>query len=310
MTPDPNRGLALTLRAIRRQLDAMPHDLYLLRLIHCHTRRPLPGRRLWTPDELLDPRRVRFLRIRNLEGFDIYIHPDNFDQNAGYILLDLDHPAPRVPDCMRRNGHHPCLVLETSPGRLQAWVHVCTASLEPGLATAIARHLALTYGGDPASADWHHLGRLAGFTNRKPARRTLFGFAPWVKVLHARAGLAPRAADLIEYARTLPAPRKSALVFPERGIHAGPVEARMLYHNCVCRWAIAQRFPSPDWSIVDLWVARHLLARGLPAAQVAAVLRCGSPHFPRQHGDPDDYLRRTLARARATFPFPPSGGAV
>ena len=33
-------------------------------------------------------------------------------------------------------------------------------------------------------------------------------------------------------------------------------------------------------------------------------------HFPRQHGDPDDYLRRTLARARATFPFPPSGGAV
>ena len=55
MTPDPNRGLALTLRAIRRQLDAMPHDLYLLRLIHCHTRRPLPGRRLWTPDELLDP---------------------------------------------------------------------------------------------------------------------------------------------------------------------------------------------------------------------------------------------------------------
>jgi len=211
---------------------------------------------------------------------------------------------------MRRNGHHPCLVLETSPGRLQAWVHVCTASLEPGLATAIARHLALTYGGDPASADWHHLGRLAGFTNRKPARRTLFGFAPWVKVLHARAGLAPRAADLIEYARMLPAPRKSALVFPERGIHAGPAEARMLYHNCVCRWAIAQRFPSPDWSIVDLWVARHLLARGLPAAQVAAVLRCGSPHFPRQHGDPDDYLRRTLARARATFPFPPSGGAV
>jgi hypothetical protein len=259
---------------------------------------------------LLDPRRVRFLRIRNLEGFDIYIHPDNFDQNAGYILLDLDHPAPRVLDSMRRNGHHPCLVLETSPGRLQAWVHVCTASLEPGLATAIARYLALSYGGDPASADWRHLGRLAGFTNRKPERCTLFGFAPWVRIVHARAGLAPAGDALIESARTLPPPRNSPLPFPDRAGHTNPAEARILYHRCVCRWAIAQRFPNPDWSIVDLWVARHLLARGLPAVQVAEALRCGSPRFPRQHGDPEDYLRRTLARASATSPFPPSGGAV
>jgi len=310
MTPDPHPGLALTLRAIRRQLDGMPHDLYLLRLIHSQTRRPLPGRRLWTSDELLDPVRVRFLRIRNLEGFDIYIYPDNFDQNAGYILLDLDHPDPHVLDRMRENGHHPCLVLQTSPGRLQAWVHVCIASLEPSIATAIARHLALMYGGDPASADWRHLGRLAGFTNRKPARRTLFGLAPWVRILYARGLLAPAGDALIEYARTLPPPHHSTLSFHQKGTHANPAEARILYHRYVCRWGIPQRFPNPDWSIVDLWVARHLLARGLNVAQVAGILRYGSPQFPRQHGDPEDYLRRTLARACATLSFPPSGGSV
>jgi len=27
------------------------------------------------------------------------------------------------------------------------------------------------------------------------------------------------------------------------------------------------------------------------------ILRLGSPGFPRNHGNPEDYLRRTLARA-------------
>jgi hypothetical protein len=90
MTPDRDRGLRLTQQAIGRQLAAMPHDLYLVRLIHNQTRRPLPGQRLWTPAELLDPAIIKFLRIRNREGFDVYIHPYEYDQNAGYILLDLD----------------------------------------------------------------------------------------------------------------------------------------------------------------------------------------------------------------------------
>jgi hypothetical protein len=37
------------------------------------------------------------------------------------------------------------------------------------------------------------------------------------------------------------------------------------------------------------------------AVQIQTVLRLASPHFPRRHGDPDDYLRRTVARA-AFFP--------
>lgn len=314
MTSDGTRGLTLTTQAIGRQLAAMPYDLYRLRLIHNQTRRPLPGQRLWTPDELLHPANIRFLRIRNREGFDVYIHPDNFDQNAGYILLDLDNAVPGVLHRMRDHGHHPCLVLQTSPGHLQAWVHVCASSLEPFLATVIARQLACLYGGDPASADWCHLGRLAGFTNQKPARRNPRGFPPWVKIVHARAGLAPQASALVESARKSPPlefDERSSRPFQDlapRSALMTAAEAHRVYHDCVRRWRIAQRFPRPDWSIVDLWVFRHLLSLGWPTARVEDIIRCGSPRFPRQHGDPDDYLRRTLARA--AFPFPPSGGTV
>jgi transposase InsO family protein len=52
-----------------------------------------------------------------------------------------------------------------------------------------------------ASTDWRHLGRLAGFTNQKPARRTPDRYAPWVKLVHARVCLAPRAEPLLQSIR-------------------------------------------------------------------------------------------------------------
>jgi hypothetical protein len=70
-----DRGLWLSMQAIRRQLAAMPHSLFLVRLIHQATRRPFPGERLWTATQLLSPATVRFLRIRNREGCDVYIGP-------------------------------------------------------------------------------------------------------------------------------------------------------------------------------------------------------------------------------------------
>jgi RepB DNA-primase C-terminal helical domain len=60
---------------------------------------------------------------------------------------------------------------------------------------------------------------------------------------------------------------------------------------------LLQRFPHPDWSIADKWIAKELLRQGVCVTAVAALLREGSPGFPRGHGNPEDYLRRTLARA-------------
>src|ERR1700685_2495605 len=162
-----DRGLMLTAQAIRRQLAAMPHELYLVRLIHQPTQRPFPGERLWTPQHLLLLAPIRFLRARNREGCDIYVQPYSQDHNAGYILVDLDRAAPAVLTAMSAQGHEPCVVIQTSPGHLQAWVHVSSTPLPPAIATAIGQQLARAYGGERASTDLRHLGRLAGFTEPK-----------------------------------------------------------------------------------------------------------------------------------------------
>jgi hypothetical protein len=293
----------------------MPNELYLVRLIHNQTGRPFPGERLWTADQLMREATIRFLRARNLEGCDVYIQPFADDHNAGYILVDLDRADSTAIDRMRANGHDPCVVLQTSPGHFQAWIRISTSPVEPAVATAIGRHLAHMYGGDRASTDWRHLGRLAGFTNQKPQRRT-GGYAPWVRILHARAGLAPQAQTLIETALQRPAATQSpthriSWDQLEDGADATPpplttAEAAQVYRICVQRWHILERFPQPDWSIVDLWVVRELLRQGRTRAEIGVVVRLASPHFPRGHGNPEEYLRRTLARAA----FPAPGGAM
>jgi hypothetical protein len=84
-------------------------------------------------------------------------------------------------------------------------------------------------------------------------------------------------------------------------------QAIAIYQTFMRRWRIAERFAPPDWSIVDLWVARALLAQAMSPDLVQDILRLASPQFPRRHTHPEDYLRRTLARA---FPFPAPGGGM
>ncbi len=306
-----DRGFFITLRAIRRQLAAMPNELYLVRLIHHQTRRAFPGERLWTADQLGSAATVRFLRVRNREGCDVYVQPYAANQNAGYILVDLDRAQPAVIATLRAHGHDPCVVLQTSPGHLQAWIRLSASALEPTVATAAGKLLALAYGGDCASTDWRHLGRLAGFTNQKPARRTLDGYAPWVKVVDTKLGLATQAAALLQSARALASPHPNlassanSTFQDEAPLGVTASVATEIYGGCMERWRIRQRYAQPDWSIVDLWVARHLLSQRWAPAQVQEILRLASPQFPRRHGDPGDYLRRTIARAVFPFPRPP-----
>ncbi|MGB4785324.1 MAG: DNA-primase RepB domain-containing protein [Candidatus Acidiferrum sp.] len=256
---------------------------------------------------------VRFLRARNLLGYDIYLLPYADQGNAGYILLDLDHASPEMLPLMRANGHEPCVVLQTSPGHLQAWIRVSTTPLESAVATAIGKQLACTYGGDLASTDWRHLGRLAGFTNQKLQRRTASGYPPWVKIVEARAVLASAAQELLHSAAQVIAPQSTTAMQDTtyRLSHVGNQSttitaqgAARIYQRWTERWHIRECFPQPDWSIVDLWLARKLLAMHVSIIQVEAILRLGSPNFPRHHGDPEDYLRRTLARAALPPPRP------
>jgi len=295
---------SLTQQAVRRQLAAMPSKFYLIRLIHSVERKPAPAKCLWPRVELVRDEVVRSLRADNRLGFNVYLWPYAERRNAGYIFLDLDHARPDILQDMRIHGHEPCVVLETSPGHLQAWVHVSTKPLEPAVATTLGRFLAERYRGDRASTDWRHLGRLAGFRNFKPAICGLTGLPPTVQILYAEPVLATAAQQLLDVAQewlalyakpstTVHSAASSVSTTQELGAaprpHIGitPKGAAAVYQRC----------PQPDWSIVDLWLASKLLAQHTPPAQVMEILRLGSPGFPRNHGNPEDYLRRTLARA-------------
>jgi hypothetical protein len=73
----------------------------------------------------------RFLRARNCEGgCDVYVQPYAGRQNAGYILVDLDRARPTIIDTMRAQRHDPYVVVQTSPGHWQAWIHLNTSPLE------------------------------------------------------------------------------------------------------------------------------------------------------------------------------------
>ena len=315
---------SLTQQAVRRQLAAMPAEFYLIRLIHAVERKPAPAKRLWTAEELARDRVVHSLHVDNRLGFNVYLWPYAERRNAGYIFLDLDHARPAVLEEMRIHGHEPCVVLETSPGHLQAWVRVSTTPLEPVLATTLGRLLAERYGGDRASIDWRHLGRLAGFGNFKPAICPLTGLPPTVQILYAEPILASAAQQLLDvaqewlalYAKPRPPIHSAASSLsttqgretaPRPHANITPEGAAAVYQRWMERWHIRQRFPRPDWSVVDLWLASKLLAQHIPPDQVSEILRLGSPDFPREHGDPEDYLRRTLARAATSSPRPVYG---
>lgn len=124
-----DREFFLTLHAVRRQLAAMPNEFYVIRLIHGRTRRPCPGERMWDVGQLLRGSVLRFLRARNLQGFDVYVLPFAEYRNAGYILLDLNHSTADGNGMAGRTrtggGSDRALILTTTPNVVTSQIHNC-----------------------------------------------------------------------------------------------------------------------------------------------------------------------------------------
>jgi hypothetical protein len=162
--------------------------------------RVLPFRQ-WTAAEACDPKRVAYLAAMNSQGYDIYVRPDRAQgDNKGLVLLD-DLDAGKVAR-LTADGFEPSVVVETSPGNLQAWVRVSADPLTAEEGTAIAKALTERYGADPGAADWCHFGRLAPFANRKAKHAdptTKQG--PLTELKRAVAVVANRGAELVTHVR-------------------------------------------------------------------------------------------------------------
>lgn len=293
-------GADLTTQAVTRFLDALPADAYRVML-----REQATGKvqsRTFNRADLL--KSVQWLRRENALGRDVYVRP----ADSRYLLVD--DLKPEAVERMRRDGVAPAAVVETSRGNVQAWVRL-TSQLRPEEGTEAARLLAQRYGGDPKSADHGHIGRLPGFTNRKPVRQVA-GRSPFVLVHHWAGQVADKAADLVRDARQAIAQRAadkraddrllmvSYMAEPDKFRDSGADLSLKSYcsHARDVRRIMSNRGEAEDWSTIDFRVAQRMLVDGWNKPQVSRAIRDGSPEIERRHrGQEISYSDRTVEAA-------------
>lgn len=296
--PPNHRHLQRTYEAVRLQVEGMNQPLYELGIHRPHQRMLL---RTWQSEHLLEA--IPWLRHMNAAGDHIYIRPA---RSLGLVLLD-DLDLSTIAQ-LRGDGLSPAVIVETSPGNFQCWIRLLHnregRELCPNLIRRLLRHLAHHYGTDPASADWRHFGRLAGFTNRK-SKHARAGKYPFVLLHYAQSIVAPLGrTQLLQVShehrrqptRRLPTPTMSAATYPDR-------LARILAINHHQPWV-----SSPDYSRIDFMIAREMLAEGHSPDDVQRAILEGSPNLHvRKAGHVQDYVLRTVNAATgplSSFPQP------
>lgn len=135
--------------------------------------------RVWDRETLL--RSIPWLRLKDGRGRNIYVRP-----SGEHRLTLIDDIGWRTIGRLKEEGFDPAIIVETSPGNFQVWLNHGEV-LPREMSSLAARLLARRFLGDPASADWRHYGRFAGFTNRKEKYRKESGLYPFV-VLHEASG--------------------------------------------------------------------------------------------------------------------------
>jgi hypothetical protein len=118
---------------------------------------------------------IGYYKARNREGYDIYFRPLGYE----YVFLD-DLTKDNLPKLAELK---PCLLIESSPKNYHAWLKLSYIPRDREEAVHICRELAILLNADKASAEPDHVGRLAGFTNRKTKHRQSNGLYPYV-ILH------------------------------------------------------------------------------------------------------------------------------
>jgi hypothetical protein len=299
-----------TTEVVRAQLAGMGAERYDVG-VYDRANDAMLLRREWTPAQV--EAAVGWFKGMNAQGRDIYIRPTG---SSGLYIVD-DVPAGTV-ERMRAEGYAPAAVVETSPGNHQAWVRVSDVPLSNGEGTAVARQLAARFGGDMSSANWRHMGRLAGFTNGKEEHRQPDGRYPYVRLRDAggeRAADAPaildRARDQATQGRRAAAEKRGGVAgespqeragwrvaFSRPPAEAGPVSplGREYAHRAQ---RLLERYPNA--ALTDLhrldWMVTRDLARAHPEARKEDLMRAigeGSPRIEeRKKGHVYDYAERT-----------------
>lgn len=291
-----------TRRNVERQLAAMGVDRVEVGVLD-------PGRskeghpmslRTWTIDEVL--KSLGWLKRQNAAGCHIFVRPLG---SQGLIFVDDLSLAglTKIEDDNLRLA----LVIESSPMNYQAWVRVSNGPVNEALATALAGALATRYGGDPASADWRHFGRLVGFTNRKPKYIKEDGSYPFVVLRQSTIKAATFVdsapiATLFADAERLLAKRQEAesarlealRVAPQQSVSNTALPDPEEFYRTQLRGLMGRYGAALNLSYADWTIGKKMAEQGYVYKQVKLAIHKASPNLAtRKSGHVENYLTRT-----------------
>jgi len=161
---------------VRRYIRAMPCDTYRLQIVSLRgENNPTDFSakfEICSEEEII--KRIKYLKYRNYQGFNIYCRPNTID----YVLVDD----------IRRDTlelvaqFQPCVLMETSPDNFQAFFHLAERPDTELSAKVICGEFARMFDADYKAANAMQPGRLPGFTNRKPKYADKNGSYPFIKL--------------------------------------------------------------------------------------------------------------------------------
>lgn len=162
------------MKSVEQYLEVVSADQYIIQVCHAlgNSQEHKPMRWTVSYKELMN--KLAYLQYLNLKDYNIYARP----LNNNFILVD-------DLTCWKAlMSYQPCLVMETSPRNYQAFYRISGKMLTIKDARLYCTSLATTLNGDMRAARPTQVGRLPGFTNRKPKHFKRYGFSPWVKLKH------------------------------------------------------------------------------------------------------------------------------
>lgn len=163
----------ITSQLVARYINSLQAQFYDMAFIHANENvDTLKIRLTYTPQQLL--KAVEYMKKMNMDNYHIYCRPVGLQ----YILPD-DIEFSKLSDLAKLK---PCLLIETSPKNYQAWLKLKNCPTDYESALTITRELQIRLDSDKAAVSPKQVGRLPGFTNRKPKYKNRNGLYPFVKL--------------------------------------------------------------------------------------------------------------------------------
>jgi hypothetical protein len=228
---------------------------------------------------------------RNFRGDHIYVRPA-----GAHAMVLVDDLTLGALSSMERAGVRPAAIVRTSESNHQAWVRLSPEPVSAPIRKAVARGLAVTFGGDRGSADAVHFGRMAGFLNMKPKHIGPDGRHPWAVLWDADGRTAMAGLDLIA---------KAEAELAEMAMRVGtafPFGGSIPSADASAAWLevetdLTERFgPPPDRSARDFGIVMRLFRRGHHPGPVLDALVASRADRGQ---DALRYAERTIGKALA-----------